>query len=59
MSTVNTTSRPQDNDLSRAKTLRGLLLARELDEARRARGFSTRDLAQAMSMSPAMGGCSQ
>ncbi|WP_181399769.1 helix-turn-helix domain-containing protein [Actinokineospora spheciospongiae] len=51
---MNTTSRPQDNDLSRAKTLRGLLLARELDEARRARGFSTRDLAQAMSMSPAM-----
>ncbi|WP_424183386.1 Scr1 family TA system antitoxin-like transcriptional regulator [Actinokineospora sp. G85] len=38
----------------RARTLRGLLIARELDGARRARGLSTRDLAAAMTMSPAM-----
>ncbi|EWC63981.1 hypothetical protein UO65_0692 [Actinokineospora spheciospongiae] len=39
---------------ARAKTLRGLLLARELDAARQARGFTTRNLAAGMSMSPAM-----
>ncbi|MCG8917848.1 helix-turn-helix domain-containing protein [Actinokineospora sp. PR83] len=38
----------------RAKTLRGLLLARELDTARHKRGFTTRNLAEQMSMSPAM-----
>ena len=47
------TTGTQDNDVIRAKPLRGLLLARELDGARRARGFTTRTLAAAMSMSPA------
>ncbi|EWC59431.1 hypothetical protein UO65_5292 [Actinokineospora spheciospongiae] len=48
------TTTTQDHDVVRAKTLRGLLLARELDGARRARGFTTRALAAAISMSPAM-----
>ena len=41
-------------DSIRAKTLRGLLVARELDAARQKRGFTTRNLAAGMSMSPAM-----
>ena len=43
-----------DGDGVRAKTLRGLLLARELDTARLARGLTTRELAGQMTMSPAM-----
>ena len=53
MSAPTAPSATDDNGI-RAKTLRGLLLARELDGARQARGFSTRTLATAMSMSPAM-----
>jgi transcriptional regulator with XRE-family HTH domain len=43
-----------DDHGARAKTLRGLLLARELDEARHRRGYSTRALAATMNMSAAM-----
>ncbi|PWW65657.1 helix-turn-helix domain-containing protein [Actinokineospora spheciospongiae] len=54
MSAPTTTPPGTDDSGVRAKTLRGLLLARELDSARLARGFTTRELASAMSMSPAM-----
>lgn len=47
------TTAPQEPG-TRAKTLRGLLLARELDAARQAQGFTTRSLAAGMLMSPAM-----
>jgi len=43
-----------DSDTIRAKTLRGLILARRLDTARRGRGYTTRKLAGEMSMSAAM-----
>ncbi|EWC61286.1 hypothetical protein UO65_3416 [Actinokineospora spheciospongiae] len=45
---------PSRDDTVRAKTLRGLILARRLDATRLRRGFTTRQLASAMSMSPAM-----
>ena len=51
--TISETTTPQEPGV-RAKTLRGLLLARELDTARQKRGFTTRSLAAGMSMSPAM-----
>ncbi|EWC61649.1 hypothetical protein UO65_3007 [Actinokineospora spheciospongiae] len=43
-----------DGNGVRAKTLRGLLVARELDTARLARSLTTRELAGQMTMSPAM-----
>ncbi|PWW59579.1 helix-turn-helix domain-containing protein [Actinokineospora spheciospongiae] len=55
MSTPTTTaSATAEEPGARAKTLRGLLLARELDAARQKQGFTTRALAAGMSMSPAM-----
>ncbi|EWC64514.1 hypothetical protein UO65_0121 [Actinokineospora spheciospongiae] len=51
------TTKPDTADVTdtvRAKTLRGLILARTLDAARIRRGFTTRALATAMAMSPAM-----
>ncbi|PWW53126.1 Scr1 family TA system antitoxin-like transcriptional regulator [Actinokineospora spheciospongiae] len=54
MSVPITTPRTAHDDGVRAKTLRGLLLARALDAARVAHGFTTRALASAMSLSPAM-----
>ncbi|EWC59988.1 hypothetical protein UO65_4697 [Actinokineospora spheciospongiae] len=52
--TITPLHRPGSDGGVRAATLRGLLLARALDDARRAHGFTTRELASAMSMSPAM-----
>ncbi|MCG8915726.1 helix-turn-helix transcriptional regulator [Actinokineospora sp. PR83] len=54
MTTSTADRAPSRDDTVRAKTLRGLILARRLDAARLRCGFTTRQLATAMSMSPAM-----
>lgn len=54
MTTSTADRAPSRDDTVRAKTLRGLILARRLDAARLRRGFTTRQLASAMTMSPAM-----